>query len=195
MKSAKENSEVHLRLSKSHDFDFTDQIFTTSSSKRILILKRDPLFTITSWWELIEINRHANILKSKHIDPLKIFYLHEKAVFDEALSIIDLHYAPPSDDFFKAWLDKQTNYIKKFNQKWINTSEKAEFFETLDYENIPKYAFDICNNLKNVGPSNNQIIFQSNFKARTDPFAVKSKMVTDFIKGKKKLIKAAIAKC
>nr|WP_321524336.1 hypothetical protein [uncultured Cohaesibacter sp.] len=111
----------HLRLIKSHDFDLLDPPYSVNgSSIRRLILVREPLYILTSWWGLEVIQANAKLLSNHHIDVTKILYLHEKGVLSKAYEVIDQHGAVPDGKSLEQWLKNKAHYISLFIDKWCN---------------------------------------------------------------------------
>jgi len=183
--AAKSSKQSYLRFTKSHDFDLSDKKLKTSKDIRVLILKRDPLFVITSWWELQEIQRHRSLLSKHHINPSKIFYLHEAPLINQSIDLIDQHYISIENGIFELWLDHATSYIKGFHRKWIDTDDRP-FTYKVDYDDIQSFANNILNELN---PSTTQSTLGSKiFTPRKDPFMVKSKAISEQLQNKREFI-------
>lgn len=182
LKDAKAHDEPHLRLIKSHDFSLEDKIPKSTFRNRTLILKRDPLFVITSLWELQELNNHKELLKQHHIYVPKIFYLHERALINHALQLIDLNYTKTPTKKFQGWLEWMCGYYKKFQDKWFSDHYPNEYTVLLDYEDVAAYAQKMIHevldtpNTETIPPASNH-----SFQPRRDPFQVKSTEITHFL--------------
>lgn len=182
LKDAKAHDEPHLRLIKSHDFQLEDKVPKSTFRSRTLILKRDPLFVITSLWELQEFNNHKELLKQHHIHVPKIFYLHERALTNQALQLIDANYTKTPIKKFQGWLEWMCDYMKKFQDKWFRDHYENEYTVLLDYEDVASYAQKMIHEVLDIplldssNPLNNQ-----SFTPREDPFQVKSKEISHFL--------------
>ncbi len=178
----------HIRLAKSHDFALNDRVFNTSPTKRLLILKRDPIFVLTSWWELEEIVRHKELLIKYGIDPKKILYLHESALVDKAIQLIDKNFMVPSENEFRSWLNRSSRYVLGFQDKWLHRP-RDPYTQVVDYEKVGAYArkliLEVMPSLKNSKALN---VLPKTFTPRSDPFNVRSKKITEFLQARRSLI-------
>ncbi|WP_119306356.1 hypothetical protein [Cohaesibacter haloalkalitolerans] len=114
----------HLRLIKSHDFDLLDPPYSVNgSSIRRLILVREPLYILTSWWGLEVIQANAQMLAKNNINVTKIFFMHEKAVVADAFALIEREGVLPKEEGLEAWLKEKQSYIAGFVDKWCNPKE------------------------------------------------------------------------
>ncbi len=114
----------HLRLIKSHDFDLLDPPYSVNgSSIRRLILVREPLYILTSWWGLEVIQANAQMLAKNNINVTKIFFMHEKAVVADAFALIEREGVLPKEEGLDAWLKEKQSYISGFVDKWCNPKE------------------------------------------------------------------------
>jgi hypothetical protein len=114
----------HLRMTKSHDFNLLDPPYAVNgSSIQRLILVRDPLYVLTSWWALDVIQANAQMLAKNNINVSKIYYLHEKAVVTDAFALIEREGVLLKEDGLEAWLKGKQSYISGFVDKWCNPKE------------------------------------------------------------------------
>ena len=191
---AAKNQKPHLRLAKSHDFQLNDKKIKTSESKRLLILKRDPLYAITSWWELQEIVRHKEFLLRHHIDLKKILDLHEEPLIHRAIRLIDKNYIPPTENEFKAWLNKSSLYLLAFHERWVHIPQN-KYTKVVDYDHVAKYAANLIQEIEPSLKNSRQLSnLSKSFTSRDDPFVVKSKAVTLFLQSHRALILSHLKK-
>ena len=191
---AEKNQKPHLRLAKSHDFQIKDKRFKTSKTRRLLILKRDPLYVITSWWELEEIVRHKELLLRHHIDPKKILYLHEAPLIHPAIRLMDKNYIPPTENEFRAWLNKSSLYLKAFHERWVD-APRDQFTRVINFDHVEKYAVSLIKEIKpSLKNSRELAALSKSFISRDDPFIVKSKAVTLFLQSHRELILSHLKK-
>ena len=109
---AQKTGEFRLRLVKSHDFELTDPILKPTNNIRQLVLYRDPLFVLTSWFVLDQLNRHSDVLAQQGISMQKIWLAHEKEVVNSAYSIIETAFNPPAEAELIQWLAEKSHYIR-----------------------------------------------------------------------------------
>jgi len=191
---AAKKQKPHLRLAKSHDFQMNDKKIKTSESKRLLILKRDPLYVITSWFELEEIVRHKEVLIKHLIDPKKILYLHEAPLINRAIQLMDKNYMPPIENEFKAWLNKSSLYFLAFHERWVHIPQN-KYTKVVDYDHVAKYAANLIQEIEPSLKNSRQLSnLSKSFISRDDPFVVKSKAVTLFLQSHRELILSHLKK-
>jgi len=178
---AKQHRVPHLRLLKSHDSTLNDPIFPSSYNRRHLILQRDPLFCLTSVWELYLVKLHTEILAQFDVNYSKIGYLHERPVFNYAIQLLDEHYDATHEAIFNNWLDEYTTYMVGFIQKWM-VNNKDEYADIVDYDDLAQYAFNLACDIVPSGVTLKQIDKGENkFIPRQDPFKVKSQRISEFL--------------
>ncbi|MDO6732111.1 hypothetical protein Q4577_18920 [Marinovum sp. 2_MG-2023] len=111
-------SEFGIRMIKSHDFDMNDPAFPTGTAVRRLVLLRDPLLILTSWWALDVLRANDEMLSRHGIDMQKINYLHERAVVSSAHDLVARHGQASVVQTLPEWLDDKVTYISRFIEKW-----------------------------------------------------------------------------
>ena len=109
---------LRVRMVKSHDFSLNDPTFAPQHSIQRIVLVRDPLFILTSWWALNMLQSNASLLREHGINIEKINYLHESAILAEAHSLIARHATFPNEATLCEWLDAKKIYILGFVRKW-----------------------------------------------------------------------------
>lgn len=182
-----------VRLVKSHDFELNDRIVPTSFSLRRLVLKRDPLFILTSWFVLNQLLSHRECLRNAGIHMEKIWWQHEPAVLAMAYSILDENFHPPSQHELDAWLNQKTRYIQEFHKKWIywQDSSTVPYVYVVDYVNLRYFLDRLLEELGcaegNERPEADSQHFSNGkrqaFRPRGDPFSTPSRAITHFIQG------------
>lgn len=130
---------LHLRLTKSHDFDLADPCHAPGPSLRRLILVRDPLYVLTSWWTLDLLARHRKHLEEIGINPVSLFYKHNKALLKAAyrrLDTVALDCAPGS---VARWIAPKARYLAGFARKWtMDTNRRTgPWQEVVAYDDVP----------------------------------------------------------
>lgn len=130
---------LRLRMVKSHDFDHADPVFPTRGALRRMVLVRDPLFVLTSWWTLQLLQINAPLLARHGIEMDKINYLHEGPVVANAHELVAQSGILPEEDELAAWLDKKKTYITNFLLKWGGDPDAW----ILSYEQVPQAIIDL----------------------------------------------------
>jgi hypothetical protein len=116
--AAQEEDRVKVRLLKSHDFELDDPAYPTLPILHRLVLIRDPLFILTSWFELHQMQQHKDLLQAHGISMAKIYLLHESEVTRMALRLMDAAYQPLGVEALRKWLDDRRRYISGFLRRW-----------------------------------------------------------------------------
>jgi hypothetical protein len=144
--SAQETGNLKIRLTKSHDLELSDPIFATSEHLRRLVLIRDPLFILTSWFTLEMIYFHDAILRTQGIRHEKISFAHEKDVLQLAYTLISEHFTAPPVQKLSAWLQEKRIYITDFLNKWVKPyiEEHDHYTDIVVYEKINDYIDKLC---------------------------------------------------
>jgi hypothetical protein len=201
---AKENSSLRIRLIKSHDFDLKDPIYPTSPHVRRLVLVRDPLYILTSWFALDQLNEHKKLLADNGIIVNKIWLSHEKEVITPAYQLLDEHFIEPTLEKLTAWLEAKSQYISGFMKKWVtpvdpmpNNNNKL----VVRYEDINQYVAKLANEFKpyltqDVLPSLDQGLEHLNrqFSKREEPFKAPASSIAFYIESHAELFKSAAKK-
>lgn len=133
--------QFSLRLTKSHDFELTDPQYPTGFEYRRIILIRDPLYSLTSYFVLSELSRHRVGLRQRNINIENIWLSHPPNEVQAAYKALDLFYSPPSTDYLETWLSNKREYFIKFFEKWVLPSAKDEkaFEKIVTYPEINKF--------------------------------------------------------
>jgi hypothetical protein len=182
--SARKSQAFHIRLLKSHDFGQTDPVFPVNDVVRRLILLRDPLYILTSWFELRELERHAGLLKSKGVRMEKIWMSHEPQLLAMAREIVDAGYISPGEGMLEAWLLEHAAYIDRFARKWLAPGSAGDprFCDVVRYENLPRYVEQILERQSKCFKDSDRAVLDarrkevlSGFRVREDPFSLRLK--------------------
>lgn len=193
---AKEIGNLRIRLTKSHDFELTDPVYETNRYLRRLVLVRDPLFILTSWFALDQLDAHKSILAANGISINKIWLAHEKEVLKPAYDLLDDNFNPPPLQQLSKWLEKKTQYITGFLEKWVKPilEHSESHTQVVRYEDVNHYIEEMASEFKSYLPDMEaQAIEQAayragrQFKKRDDPFYVPSKKLSDYIRSNKML--------
>lgn len=200
---AEKTGDLRIRLTKSHDFELSDPIYETNRYLRRLVLVRDPLYILTSWFTLDQLNSHQALLAAKGINIKKIWLSHEKEVLAPAYQLLSDHFTPPPLGKLMDWLDKQSNYIKTFTAKWAKPKEKQPdpFSQVVRYEEINHYIADLVSEYGSYLPTEtlttlNQAIerIEQKFNQRENPCIVPAERVSEYIRNHVELFQAAAIK-
>ncbi len=187
---AQQSGKCRIRLIKSHDFKHDDPYLETSPHLQRLILIRDPLFTLTSWFELEQLGKYAKTLAQHGIDMPKIWLSHEKEVLESAYKILDRCFEPPSIDDLASWLVDKSGYILAFFDRWVKPAiQKPDpYTHLVSYDRIDQFVVQLTNPYrKAISKSACKAIDafaaskNSNFSKRTNPFAAKTASVATYL--------------
>lgn len=184
---AKEKKSFRLRLIKSHDFELIDPILAPCQHVRQLVLVRDPLFILTSWFVLNQLDKHSMELKKKGIHMDKLYLSHEKEVLLSAYQLIDKVFQEPNIDDITTWLTAKSEYMVNFLKKWINYKENPLIY-IVQYEQINNLITEITNKYYKIlseSSKNNVNSFKqqasNQFRRRTDPFTAPTQRLTEYL--------------
>jgi FkbM family methyltransferase len=179
-----------VRLVKSHDFDLADPEFPTLYNLRRLILVRDPLYILTSWFCLDQLELYETELSKAGINLIKIAYLHEPEVLASAFQLLEKNFCPPAKEQLADWIHKRTEYIHEFIAKWVvpATEQQQHFTNVVRYEEINQYILEILNEIREFLPEHAQRKIDDfakhpagYFSARGNPFQAPSAKLTAYL--------------
>ncbi len=175
-----------IRLLKSHDFNLTDPDYPTSKNIRRIILHRDPLFALTSYFVLDQLTNYRNELEKQGIKLENIWLAHSKEDIAEAYKVMDKNFKEPHVDDLQSWLKTKEKYISEFMIKWRSSTNETRFIK---YESINLYVLELLTEVKpwvTEDVKNRIDAFSgkmaSNFSPRNDPFTCKSMKLSDFLR-------------
>lgn len=173
-----------IRMVKSHDFNLSDPTYEPKPPLKRLVLIRDPLFILTSWWSLEMLTKNSEILENHGIKADKINYLHEHPVLAKAYSLIDSYGKTHDETELIEWLELKKIYIQKFIEKWCDPSKPHG--KIVSYEKVKKEIRHILKpyqrrmnktSLKALGKYNNDKYLT--FQPRNNAFSSKSNRLSD----------------
>lgn len=179
-----------MRLIKSHDFNLSDPVFESTYSVRNIILIRNPLFVLTSYFALGQLSRYQKDLGENGIAMPKIWLSHEPLVLEKAYQILDESFTPPGFEALSDWLHKKSTYMIKFLSKWVGPAvrDKNIYTEVVRYENINKYIGDTLMEMVSLMDDERrrrteEFVGSASdaFQARKDPFEVPSEKISKYI--------------
>ena len=185
----KKSSIPRLRLVKSHDFNLDDSNFMPMYSARRVILIRNPLFVLTSFFALEQLNTYKDSLEKYGIKMQKIFLLHEPEILTVAYAVMDEMFVEPSVEILNQWLTKKVKYINDFLKKWVLPTLKnpKPFTSIISYENINEFIGSILLDIYSYLPTKTQndidtyIENNKTFQTRNKPFNLPSKKLSIFL--------------
>lgn len=187
---AQQSGSCRIRLIKSHDFQHDDTHFDTSPHLQRLILIRDPLYVLTSWFELEQLGRYQNDLTSHAIVMNKIWLSHEKEVLKEAYSILDECFEPPTVDHLASWLVDKSEYIISFLSRWaLPAIEKPDpYTHLVKYEEIDRFVLQIVephmqtfSKMARMALEDHAAHHGASFNKRKGPYSANSTVVTSYL--------------
>lgn len=190
---SKKTHTARLRLTKSHDFALDDPIFIPMSGLRRIILVRNPLFLLTSWFALDQLDKHSKYLKQAEIHMEKIWVSHEPEVLKMAYQALDDSFVAPSNTELTSWLNEKTQYMLNFIEKWVKPAldTPQSFCQVVRYEEINQFIVATLNELYDFLPAEIKERIKgfiandtSQFHPRQDPFLAPSEMLTAYISDK-----------
>ena len=179
-----------IRLIKSHDFNLTDPKYAPVFSVRRVILIRNPLFLLTSYFTLDQLSNYKQALKEKGVGIEKIWLAHESQVLEMAYCILDREFVAPDTDTLDKWLSEKTRYVIGFINKWVRpVAEKPHPYEqVIRYEDINKFIANMLGETIELLPEEAKrrvdIYMKSNavqFNARKDPYKVASERLSAYL--------------
>lgn len=196
--SAESRHELRIRLIKSHDFNLDDPVFPALSQLRRLVLIRDPLFVLTSYFALDQLSRYKAFLSRHGINLEKIFLSHESELVSQAYRLIDQCYEPIEAPELEQWLTDKTKYINGFLEKWVysEADHPNPYTHVMHYEDIDAYIVELLLPLMHwVDESTKMrieefaVASKSQFKPRNDPFQVDSVCISEYLVGQADLFR------
>lgn len=184
---ANRTGQLKVRLLKSHDFDLTDPIYPLLPGMERLVLVRDPLFILTSWFELDRIAAHQDALREYGIDLKALWLRHEPEVVAQAVRIMDAEYQPAPVESVSDWLIRRTHYLLGFLNRWMAPvyNQQEPRWRVVQYEEIHRYVAGIVASVsEKVGKKSEERIAEYladdrlDLAPRSDAFSLKSEKVT-----------------
>lgn len=181
-----------VRLIKSHDFDLDDPVDEPAYCLRRVILVRDPVYILTSWFAFDQIEQHRDELTAFSIDTRKLQYSHEPEIVDSIYEILEDRFTPPAEQYLATWLNRHVEYIQRFTDKWIPSEESSSnpHVHVIDYTDIDSFVRSIFRELEGDsvagmlemdargGPQEGETAFAP----RTDPFRHRCNAIESYLR-------------
>ena len=181
---------VKIRLIKSHDFKLADTVFQPMYCVRRIILVRDPLFLLTSWFALEHLRDYEPALAKRRIFLKKIWLHHEQEMLTSAYKVMDEEFSPPSSKALEEWLADKTNYIIGFLEKWVHPAiqEKHPYSKVVRYDEINSLIKDLIAEIKDYLSEKQKFYINhllneidNQFHERQDPYKVTSIKLSSYL--------------
>ncbi len=187
---AKKTGEFRMRLIKSHDLHLTDPNYETGIYLSRIILTRNPLSLLTSWYALDQLQRYNNKLAENSILMPKIWAFHEKELVRSAYECIDLHFNPQGKKELNDWLEMKEKYCASFMEKWVSPliGKSCNTQKVVSYDRILILIENLVNNYRQLLDSEVQSnidhklnIIKQSFKTKENPFSTYSTKLSNFL--------------
>lgn len=136
-----------LRLLKSHDFHLVDPVYEPNIAVRRIVLLRDPLYVLTSWYALDQLANYKETLFEHGIRIEKICMFHESEVTSAAYEAIDSKFVEPELKHLQYWLSEKYKYISGFLAKWLGSNSMGEHCRVVRYEEINDFVYELTQEL------------------------------------------------
>ncbi len=179
-----------LRLVKSHDLELVDPAFTPNASVRRVILVRDPLFILTSWFALEQLQNYKQELHESGINMEKIWIAHEPEIIESAFRILDNKYCPPNEKMLNTWLEEKSYYIESFMKKWVHPvlANPQPYWQVVHYNRINKFITNTLTELRDHLPEETKYRIDElinnvpeSFNPRQNAFHTKSEKLSAYL--------------
>lgn len=187
-----------LRMVKSHDFDLTDPTYAPGPGIHRLIMLRDPLMILTSWWALEELGRHGDILKAHDVPMTQIYFRHDPALLARAYRVIEARFRPVPPGALEAWLDRRSRFVLDFARKWCVPAPQTDI---VGYDGLPGWLSGFLRarsgGVGGLGAEAETAITAieaeaaRDFRPRADPFRSRIRQVSDTLSDRRDLFLAA----
>ncbi|HMO13083.1 MAG TPA: hypothetical protein PKD64_08480 [Pirellulaceae bacterium] len=181
----KSNASTIVRMIKSHDFELNDPIFPLGKILKRIILVRDPLFILTSWWNLQILQMNQDLLRRHGVEMKQVNFRHDRNVLNSAYHVIANFATLPNTETLWSWLTEKKDYILNFLKKW-NSSDAHQLI--VPYEQVGKMVVELLSKLENHLPPDVQKRLQdfernrvANFSARGTPFEGPIPQITQYL--------------
>lgn len=164
---------------------------------------RDPLYVLTSWFALDQLNEHKQLLSDNGIVVTKIWLSHEKEVISPAYQLVNEYFSPPSLEKLTEWLEAKSQYISGFMKKWVTPVDPIPNTNKLivRYEDINQYVVKLANEFR---PYLNQDVLHNfdqglenlnrKFSKREEPFKAPASNIAFYIESHAELFRSAAKK-
>ena len=196
---AKENRDLRIRLTKSHDFDLTDPIYSSSEYLQQIVLVRDPIYVLTSWYAIEHIELYRDHLLNAGINPTKIWLAHEKEIIEQAFQVINEEFIPQPREKLITWLDSKSLYIKNFTNKWNKSNLEDSNIFVVKYEEINGYIEKLIDAIPVSSEVRKRYLkrymkFSHQFEMRLNPYQAPVEALTKYIEENKFFFQEACRK-
>ncbi|MFN6976675.1 MAG: hypothetical protein ACK4OP_00995 [Gemmobacter sp.] len=178
-----------VRMVKSHDFDFRDPAFPTGGAIRRIVLIRDPLYILSSWWALHQLYANRDLLKAHGLNVAKAGYQHEAPVLAAAYDILDAEAPPPPIGETERWLSERKAYILGFVAKWGGAGGDAGAPMIVPYAGVDGAVVDLLTGLDPALPAETRARLadhvrgrRASFTPRSDPFAAPTERLSAWLR-------------
>lgn len=177
-----------LRMVKSHDFQLTNIAYPTHAVLRRLILVRDPLFVLTSWWNLDLLATNGALLRALGLNPVLLYFRHEPQILAEAYRAISAEFIPPPLDKLQDWLRRRKAYLLGFVRKWADPGALSAHQTLLRYDAISDWVLTLLHGQEQSLSEDQKDRLDSyrttretGFVLRRDPFAAPTPELAAFL--------------
>lgn len=189
IRRSKEDHVPRFRLIKSHDFELNDPDFPPAGTVRRVILYRDSIFQLTSWFLLDQLNVYRAELNRCGINLNQIFLRHDPEVLEDAYAVLDDCYVAPTLDELENWIARKKEYIKGFALKWMGKKNSGrDGVELVHYNQINDYVVSLLKPYEErleVEAKERFMLFEKSvegtFSPRKDPFKLQSSKVSEYL--------------
>ncbi len=180
----------HLRLIKSHDFQGDDPAYPVGGHLQRMILVRDPLYILTSWWSLQVLELNKELLADHGISMQKINYMHEKSLVAQAHDVVARHGTLPTVDVLSGFLQRQSAYMMRFLERWgwqEGESAGAGLGQIVPFEQIGAEVIALLERYRDrlepdAGLRLDRFVRdKADFHPRKSPFEAPSEMLHDYM--------------
>ncbi|WP_133637085.1 hypothetical protein [Zavarzinia compransoris] len=180
---------LSLKMTKSHDFDLADPPYQLPLPVHRLVLIRNPLPILTSWFMLDLLAGHAELLSNNGIGINKIYFSHPASVVAAAYRIIAGAFNPPSPEELRKWIEEKSKYISGFVQKWCGENSRMKNTHLVSYENANQFIVKIASILEQRFDSQTRerlVAFarksSEQFQPRSDPFRAPEPAISSYLR-------------
>lgn len=188
-----------VHMVKSHDFALADHAYAPPPGVQRVILVRDPLMILTSWWALDELARHSDILATRGIGMPRLYFRHEKMLLNAANALVERHFKPVPENRLETWLAEKTSYITGFLHKWATVPEART--HVIRYDDLPAFVSGFfrdrtgaLSDTETASAARLQAGRLAEFEPRGTPFASRVRQVTETLNEQAHLFHAAADK-
>jgi len=183
---AQRQDHLRVRMTKSHDFQLSDPAYPVNRVVQRIILVRDPLFALTSYFALDQLGQYEQKLKEAGIALPKIWLSHEPEVAAMAYEVMDRNFVALPAEALSNWLRQKTEYFVGFLDKWLGAESAGA--SVVSYDHVDEFATGFLAGLRDAAAPELQrrideraASVQNKFRARSDPYAVSSQCLSAYL--------------